>query len=239
MAMEYLQLWDRKYNWYLAEKIISWWIFWGSLHMLEMCLFVNCDAAPVLTLLFCCIILWLLNVLPILCMSSILAMMMTGLLCCDSSKAFSSTNMLLVLKLLIPNFYTGNLKRVTIAASWDGIQCDGHTGHVISIYLSSSFFHGSLNSNSTLFQLFHLRRLSLADNYFNGSKIPPLIGQFSRLTCLNLSVSAFFGQVPSENFHLSNLSSLDISRNYDITSGESFWNLEVLGLMTLYNTWLA
>lgn len=91
---------------------------------------------------------------------------------------------------------------------------------MISLGVSSSFLYGFVNSNSTLFQLFHLQRLNLADNYFNGSQIPTLIGQFSRLIYLNLSVSAFFGQVPYEILRLSNLSSLDLSGNYDSSTGE-------------------
>jgi hypothetical protein len=57
--------------------------------------------------------------------------------------------------------------------SWDGVECDEHTGHVIGLNLSSSCLFGSINSNSSLFRLVHLQSLSLANNYFNGSHIPP------------------------------------------------------------------
>ncbi|KAF3432247.1 hypothetical protein FNV43_RR26986 [Rhamnella rubrinervis] len=75
--------------------------------------------------------------------------------------------------------------------SWDGIECDEENGHVVSLDLSSSCLFGSINSNSTLFQLPYLQRLNLADNHFNYSQIPTLFGRFSRVTYLNLSSSAF------------------------------------------------
>ena len=46
--------------------------------------------------------------------------------------------------------------------SWDGVDCDEDTGHVIGLDLSSSCLYGSINSNSTLFRLVHLQRLNLA-----------------------------------------------------------------------------
>ncbi|OMO81332.1 hypothetical protein CCACVL1_12470, partial [Corchorus capsularis] len=56
--------------------------------------------------------------------------------------------------------------------SWDGVECDNSTGHVIGLDLSSSFLYGSIGSNSTLFHLNHLTSLNLSDNHFNGSAIP-------------------------------------------------------------------
>ncbi|XP_015888565.3 receptor-like protein 33 [Ziziphus jujuba] len=46
--------------------------------------------------------------------------------------------------------------------SWDGVECDEKTGHVIGLNLTNSCLFGSINSNSTLFSLFHLRSLSLS-----------------------------------------------------------------------------
>ncbi|KAF3434374.1 hypothetical protein FNV43_RR25477 [Rhamnella rubrinervis] len=99
--------------------------------------------------------------------------------------------------------------------SWDGVECDEETGNVISLDLTSSCLFGSINSNSTLFSLRHIRMLSLADNNFNYSQIPAAIAQLSGLTYLNLSGSYFYGQVPFEISNLHMLSYLDLSHNSD------------------------
>ncbi|XP_061999175.1 receptor-like protein 49 [Rosa rugosa] len=104
--------------------------------------------------------------------------------------------------------------------SWDGVECDEKTGHVIGLDLSSSCLYGFFNSNNTLFSLVHLQRLNLADNHFNLSQIPTSIRNFPRLRYLNLSVSVFSGHVPSEVSQLSKLSSLDLSLNDDMFSNE-------------------
>ncbi|KAI8566573.1 hypothetical protein RHMOL_Rhmol02G0051100 [Rhododendron molle] len=93
--------------------------------------------------------------------------------------------------------------------SWDGVECDYDTGHVIGLDLSSSFLHGSINSNSSLFALVHLRSLNLADNRFNFSEIPSRIGNLSGLTSLNLSNSEFF--VPSVMSNISSLTTLNLA----------------------------
>ncbi|KAJ4826996.1 hypothetical protein Tsubulata_031504 [Turnera subulata] len=97
--------------------------------------------------------------------------------------------------------------------SWDGIECEDVTGHVISLDLTSSCLSGSINSSSSLFQLLHLRSLNLADNDFNRSSIPSALGHFPNLTHLNLSNSGFSGPIPSCISNLSKLSSLDLSWN--------------------------
>ncbi|KAI8566605.1 hypothetical protein RHMOL_Rhmol02G0053700 [Rhododendron molle] len=116
--------------------------------------------------------------------------------------------------------------------SWDGVKCDQDTGHVIDLDLSSSFLHGSINSNSSLFNLVHLHSLNLADNEFNFSEIPSRIGHLFRLTSLNLSKSGFFGQIPSEISSLSKLVILDLTSEIDLYS-KSLWKLEKPGLRDL------
>ncbi|XP_059446714.1 receptor-like protein 7 [Corylus avellana] len=96
---------------------------------------------------------------------------------------------------------------------WDGVKCNADTSHVISLDLSSSCLYGSINSTSSLFQLVHLQSLNLAENHFNFSRIPTAFRQLSRLTNLNLSASAFSGQITSKVLELSNLISLDLSYN--------------------------
>ncbi|XLT57089.1 receptor like protein 30-like [Arachis ipaensis] len=104
----------------------------------------------------------------------------------------------------------------TDCCSWDGIECDELTGHVISIDLSSSLLYGSMDANSTLFSLVHLQCLDLSDNDFNHSQIPARIGHLSQLRHLNLSQvgeTTLSGEVPTQISHLSNLLSLDL-RSY-------------------------
>ncbi|BBG99880.1 receptor like protein 6 [Prunus dulcis] len=99
--------------------------------------------------------------------------------------------------------------------SWDGVECDEDSGHVVGLNLSSSCLYGSIYSSNTLFRLVHLQRLDLSDNHFNFSQIPSRFGHdLSSLTYLNLSNSLFSGQIPSEISKLSKLSTLDLSFNY-------------------------
>ncbi|GAB4840625.1 hypothetical protein Ancab_039648 [Ancistrocladus abbreviatus] len=116
---------------------------------------------------------------------------------------------------------------------WDGVTCDEETGHVIGLDLSSSYLHGSINSNSTIFDLVHLQTLNLADNDFGYSLIPTKIGCLSNLKHLNLSRAAFFGQVPIAISNLSKLLSLDLSDNQDPLSGANILRLGNPGLKTL------
>ena len=98
--------------------------------------------------------------------------------------------------------------------SWDGVECNKDTGHVIGLDLSGSCLYGSMVSNSSLFRLVHLQRLNLALNDFNLSQIPYGLGRLSGLTYLNLSYSSFSGEIPSIFSELSKLSSLDLTGNY-------------------------
>ncbi|PRQ23621.1 putative leucine-rich repeat-containing, plant-type, leucine-rich repeat domain, L [Rosa chinensis] len=100
--------------------------------------------------------------------------------------------------------------------SWDGVEGDEKTGHVIGLDLSSSCLYGSFSSNNTLFGLVHLQSLNLTDNDFNYSQIPTNIRNFSRLRYLNLSHAYFSGRVPSQVSQLTKLSSLDLSSTYEM-----------------------
>uniref|UniRef100_A0A2N9EMV6 Uncharacterized protein n=1 Tax=Fagus sylvatica TaxID=28930 RepID=A0A2N9EMV6_FAGSY len=100
--------------------------------------------------------------------------------------------------------------------SWDGVECDEVTGHVIGLDLNSSCLYGSINSNSSLFHLVHLQRLNLADNHFNYSQIPSTVSNLSKLTYLDLSSSMFSSQVPLQVSQLSQLSSLNLSSDHTL-----------------------
>ncbi|GLT55669.1 hypothetical protein SLA2020_287700 [Shorea laevis] len=108
-------------------------------------------------------------------------------------------------------------KEGTDCSSWDGVTCDNVTGHVIGLDLSCSWLSGTLLSNSSLFTLSNLRRLNLAYNDFQRSKLSPMFGQFKSLTYLNLSNSRYSGQVPYEISHLNKLFSLDLSSNHMVS----------------------
>ncbi|KAL1155494.1 hypothetical protein V6Z11_A08G028100, partial [Gossypium hirsutum] len=122
--------------------------------------------------------------------------------------------------------------------SWEGVECDNVTGHVIGIDLSHSCLVGSLFANNSLSQLhnlqwldlssnnlegfllentsslfhFHgLRRLNLADNAFDGAISTELFIQLVSLTHLNLSSNGFYGLIPHNINLLSSLVSLDLS----------------------------
>ncbi|KAL5735774.1 hypothetical protein ACOSP7_030230 [Xanthoceras sorbifolium] len=108
---------------------------------------------------------------------------------------------------------TASWKQGSDCCSWDGVTCDTFTGHVTSLDLRSSWLLGTLEVNSSLFLLHHLRNLNLACNNFQGSRVSSNFGQFPYLTHLNLSSSYFSGLVPIEISQLSKLLSVDLSNN--------------------------
>ncbi|XP_071722163.1 receptor-like protein 6 [Rutidosis leptorrhynchoides] len=99
---------------------------------------------------------------------------------------------------------------------WEGVDCDERMGYVTGLDLSESCLSGSINSKASLFRLAHLQSLNLASNDFNYSQIPSAIGDLVELMSLNLSRSNFGGQIPSQVLKLTNLTSLDLSWNFDL-----------------------
>ncbi|XP_062115647.1 receptor-like protein 6 isoform X1 [Humulus lupulus] len=79
----------------------------------------------------------------------------------------------------------------TNCCSWDGVDCDVETGHVIGLYLNSSCLYGSFHSNNTIFHLVHLQELDLSYNNFTFSPIPTAMGFFPELKFLRLRSSFF------------------------------------------------
>ncbi|XP_058111934.1 receptor-like protein 7 [Magnolia sinica] len=96
--------------------------------------------------------------------------------------------------------------------SWEGITCDGATGHVTSLDLSELRISGRIDFVS-LFHLLNLQKLNLASNEFDPSPIPSGFEQLTSLTHLNLSSLHFYGQIPLEIRRLTTLMSLDLSDN--------------------------
>ncbi|KAJ4823141.1 hypothetical protein Tsubulata_039131 [Turnera subulata] len=117
--------------------------------------------------------------------------------------------------------------------SWDGVECDNITGHVIGLDLRSSGLSGYIDSHNSLFQLIHLQYLNLADNDFLESPIPSGLGHLSKLTHLNLSFSGFSGQIPSNISDLIHLLSLDLSENDNLILKNSDFNTLVKNLVSL------
>lgn len=110
--------------------------------------------------------------------------------------------------------------------TWDGVECDETSGHVVALNLNSSCLTGSINSSNSLFKLVHLQKLDLSYNDFSHSEIPSAISNLSRLTSLRLSDSFFAGQIPSQLSQLSNLSVLDLSCNLEnLLPGEKVLSL--------------
>ncbi|KAG4937394.1 hypothetical protein JHK85_052313 [Glycine max] len=123
----------------------------------------------------------------------------------------------------------------TDCCSWDGIQCDHQTNHVIGIDLSSSQLYGTMDANSSLFHLKHLQSLDLADNHFNYSRIPSRIGELSQLRYLNLSQAYFFGEIPQQVSRLSKLLSVDICGTFysDSDNADYLLSLKISTLRSL------
>ncbi|XP_050247136.1 receptor-like protein 7 isoform X1 [Quercus robur] len=128
---------------------------------------------------------------------------------------------------------TASWKEDKDCCSWDGVECDNATRHVIGLDLSCSWLNGSIHSNSSLFLLRHLRSLNLAGNFFNHSLIPSEFGNFKTLTHLNLSHSGFSGKIPYEISQLSSLVSLDLSYNYPLIIETPVWKRVVDNLTLL------
>ncbi|KAJ8451211.1 hypothetical protein Cgig2_013983 [Carnegiea gigantea] len=81
---------------------------------------------------------------------------------------------------------------VSDCCGWDGVECEKDTSHVVGLDLSRSCLFGKFPTNSSVFRLVHLQKLSLANNRFDFSPIPDGFSYLSRLTYLNPSYTLSF-----------------------------------------------
>ncbi|KAF3664375.1 hypothetical protein FXO38_10155 [Capsicum annuum] len=105
----------------------------------------------------------------------------------------------------------------------DRVIWDETTDHVIELDLSSSCLVGTIDSNSSLFQLSHLQRFDLSYNKFSNSYISPKFIKFSSLTHLDLSESYFKGL--DTNYIVSGLDNQE--SNSEFLS--DFWKVALMG----------
>ncbi|KAG5253449.1 receptor protein [Salix suchowensis] len=113
--------------------------------------------------------------------------------------------------------------------SWDGVECDRDSGHVIGLVPPCS-----IDSNSTLFHL--LETLMLTGTSFS-SQLPESIGNLKSLKEFDVAGCNFSGAIPSSLGNLTKLNSLDLSYN-NFTPGTLDWlgNLTKLNLLGLTQT---
>ncbi|XP_018477592.1 receptor-like protein 41 [Raphanus sativus] len=125
-------------------------------------------------------------------------------------------------------------RQCNLSDPFNGVWCDNSTGAVTKLQLSDCLI-GTLNPNSSLFRLHHLRHLDLSQNNFTSSSLPSEFGNLNRLEVLSLSNNRFVGQVPSSFNYLSLLSLLDLSQNELTGSFPLVRNLTKLSILSLYN----
>nr|XP_023875823.1 receptor-like protein EIX2 [Quercus suber] len=95
--------------------------------------------------------------------------------------------------------------------SWEGVQCNNQTGHVLELHLDFYGLRGKISPS--LIELHHLTDLGLSGNDFNISQIPKFIGSLSNLKHLDLNGANLSGPIPFQLGNLSNLQYLDLSWN--------------------------
>ncbi|XP_039169299.1 receptor-like protein 7 [Eucalyptus grandis] len=134
-----------------------------------------------------------------------------------------------------PKFESWSLDGHGDCCSWDGVECDEATSHVIGLDLSHGCLFGTLSSNTSLFRLLHLESLNLAWNDFNSSSIPYGFSNLSQLHYLNLSSSHLSGKVPSDISRLSRLVSLDLNSGWDLEASLGLYWLDILKMPNIDN----
>ncbi|KAL9829995.1 Receptor-like protein 42 [Arabidopsis thaliana] len=99
--------------------------------------------------------------------------------------------------------------------------------------VSHNHFSGTLNPNSSLFELHNLAYLDLGFNNFTSSTLPYEFGNLNKLQALFLTSNSFYGQVPPTISNLTQLTELKLLSN-DFTGSlplvQNLTKLSILGL---------
>ncbi|KAL2967126.1 hypothetical protein AAZX31_16G158000 [Glycine max] len=102
---------------------------------------------------------------------------------------------------------------------WQGIRCSNLTAHVLMLDLHGDLFNDvpqrymSGEIHKSLMELQQLKYLNLSWNSFQGRGIPEFLGSLTNLRYLDLSLSNFGGNIPTQFGSLSHLKYLDLSWN--------------------------
>ncbi|CAA7404280.1 unnamed protein product [Spirodela intermedia] len=122
--------------------------------------------------------------------------------------------------------------------NWTGVGCSSVSGVVIFIDLSGAGIFGGFPSEFC--RISTLRRLSLGDNFLNGTLPTVALSPCSRLRHLNLSSNLFVGSIPELSPPFNDLQVLDLAQNN--FSGEipaSFGVLPSLRVLNLFGNLLS
>ncbi|XP_065637812.1 receptor-like protein EIX1 [Quercus suber] len=95
--------------------------------------------------------------------------------------------------------------------SWERVQCNNQTGHVLELHLDSCGLRGKISPS--LIELHHLSYLDLSGNDFNNSEIPKFTSSLSNLKYLILHSANLSGPIPFQLGKFSHLQYLDLSWN--------------------------
>ncbi|KAL8266181.1 hypothetical protein R6Q59_003525 [Mikania micrantha] len=111
-----------------------------------------------------------------------------------------------------PDAMLNNWLDSTTPCNWNGITCNNQTSDIISIDFTD---FGNLSGPfpADFCRIPTLRRLSIANNLFNGTISPAAFSLCSHLMFLNISSNLFDGGLPEFEPSFGNLTVLDVSYN--------------------------